>query len=811
MKISSLARINFSIIMLCIAAILLAHLAGLIPDERVYQVANRAKLCEALSANISACVGDYDLQKAGKQFELFATQNPDLISVGLRRHNGDLVVAVGSHAETWNDLAVGHQDGIYVVQIENTKTKWGQIEIQFSPIYAGANQYVSPSLAKLLSFVAMLVGLACWLHLRRILRYLDPNKSVPPRVREVLNSFAEGVIVIDTEDRIVLANQSFAKYVGKTQEELLGSGLYDLAWRISEAPNCSTTEIPAGTVHGTQMQLADANGQIRSIFSVNSSPVLDDEGKYKGVMMAFTDVTPLERNRSALLSTLEELSVSKKEITKQNEELRYLATRDPLTSCINRRTFFELFEEHWSEATNSNIPLCGMMVDIDFFKSINDTYGHSMGDEVLRQTGALLNKMTRKNDVVCRYGGEEFAILMPGLDIADAEAAAESIRIRMSEMQFPDFTITASLGISAFSLGAAAPQDMLDQADKCLYVAKRNGRNQVVRFDTVPADLIVDESKISRTKPAEEASVAPSIPYSAVTALFSALTFRDHETAMHSNRVSTYASLLAQRVLSPKDVYVVETAALLHDIGKVGVPDAILLKPEALNAEEWEFMEKHDRIGVEIIRHSFKNQGLTDIVKYHHYRYGGVQCSEKQKFWGEDIPIGSRILTIVDSFDAMVSDRPYRKGMGVTSAVAELRRCSGSQFDPVLTEYFIEIVESGALQVELNSGVSSDGDVLLAIGEQIERLVEAADDGDGQSFVALAERLRQTADRFQIGIVSEAASNAIAVTNEDAQVETLVKQSFELLAACRIMRAGISPANLTSTEVDSNSAQVQKP
>jgi diguanylate cyclase (GGDEF)-like protein/putative nucleotidyltransferase with HDIG domain/PAS domain S-box-containing protein len=606
----------------------------------------------------------------------------------------------------------------------------------------------------------------------------------------VLNSFAEGVIVLDTEDRIVLANQSFAKHAGKSQEELLGTSVYALPWRVPEDAALVGTEDPSGAVRGTQMQLADQNGQIKTIFSVNSSPVLDSEGKSKGVMMAFTDVTPLERNRTALLTTLKELNVSKREITKQNEELRYLATRDPLTSCINRRTFFELFEEHWTRAKLHDVPLCGMMVDIDFFKSINDTHGHSMGDEVLRQTGALLNSMAREEDVVCRYGGEEFAILLPGRDIQAAAAAAEEIRVRLSELQFPEFKITASLGLSAYSLGATDPQGMLDQADKCLYVAKRNGRNQVVRFDTVPADLIVDETKISRTKPVAEDSDAPTIPYPAVTALLSALTFRDHETGMHSNRVSTYAALLAQRLLSPKEVYVVEIGALLHDIGKVGVPDAILLKPGKLTAEEWEIMEKHDRIGVEIISRSFKHQGLTDIVKYHHYRYDGTKS---QLLCGEDIPIGARILTIVDSFDAMVSDRAYRKGMSVSKAIDELRRCSGTQFDPELVERFVDIIESGELRVEQRQNTACTGDVMLAIGEQVERLVEAADVGDGATFVALAERLRNTAEKHQVSTICEAASRAMDIAqSEDAQFEDLVRQSFELLAVCRELRSNSS-------------------
>lgn len=801
MKISSIGRINFTIVAVCLMAILFAQMVGLLPDERALTATSRARLCESVTASVSYAVSRHDLRTAGKQLEGFAKQHEDLVSVGLRRFGGDLVVEVGDHRNGWEEALRDKSDGAYVVEIANREASWGQLEFQFAPVYAGANLFFSNSAIKLLCVVALLVGGTCWLLLRRILRYLDPSRAVPPRVRDVLNSFAEGVVVLDEDEHIVVVNDVFAMHVGKTREELIGSELSNLPWRIQDASEPTDADLPSGTTRGSQMQLADADGHITTTFSVNSSPVLDDAGQHKGVMMAFTDVTPLERNRNALISTLEDLSRSKKEITDQNEELRYLATRDPLTSCINRRTFFELFEQHWSNAKKEAIPLCGMMVDIDFFKPINDTYGHSTGDEVLRQTGALLNRMKRADDVVCRYGGEEFAILMPGQNLESAEAAAEAMRIQISEMQFTDFTITASLGLSGFALGADGPQDMLDQADKCLYVAKRNGRNQVVRFDTVPADLIIDESKISRTKPIES-EASPSISYAAVTGLFTALSFRDHQTGAHSNRVSNYAALLAQRVMGPKDAFIVEMGALLHDIGKVGVPDAILLKPGKLTNEEWEFMEKHDRIGVEIVNSSFKCKGLTDIVKYHHYRYGGIVC-EPQEMWGDEIPIGARILTIVDSFDAMVSDRPYRKGMPIANALAELHRCSGTQFDPELVEHFCQIIDSGCYKGEVTCSQGYTDEVVLCIGEQIERLVEAADCGDGGMFVTLAERLRGTALQNDIESIAGAATHAIDAANEDAQLESLVRESFELLAACRKMR--VDP--ITSFESEQGSVQ----
>lgn len=791
MRFSSIARINFSIIMLIVATILYASLIGIVPDERMLTARSRTRLCKSIATNITYLVAKHEFEQASTQLETFAACNDDLMSIGLRRVEGDLVIEVGEHSNSWRRAIDQKSDGCYVVPIENKEMRWGELELQFQPIYVGRNRYFSDSLLKLLSITTVLVGLACWLHLKRILHYLDPSRSVPPRVREALNNFAEGVVILDADDRIVLANNTFANYLYRSQEELLGVRLWDLPWLVQEEKGSERPNQLHEVMLATQLKLADENGDVRAIFSVNSSPITDERNRFQGSMLAFTDVTPLELSRAALEVTLTDLKQSKQEITKQNEELRYLATRDPLTGCINRRTFFDEFEKNWNIAVTSNVPVSVVMVDIDFFKSVNDSYGHSVGDDVLRKTGETLKQNARTSDVVCRYGGEEFSILMPGLGLDEAFEAAETIRIALGKLEFSQFSITASLGISGSMLGAENPQEMLDQADKSLYLAKRNGRNQVVRYDTVPTDLVVDESKINRIRPSQSiASDGPAIPYAAVTALLSALSFRDHQTGMHSTRVSTYAAMLAQSFLSPREVFIVEMAALLHDIGKVGVPDAILLKPGKLTPEEWRFMEKHDRIGVEIINRSFKHDGLTDIVKYHHCHFGGGRAGG-QMLRGQDIPIGARILTIVDSYDAMVSDRPYRKGMQKSDAIAELRRCAGTQFDPELVERFISIIQSYKIDDHLDTE-SYSNDVALSIGEQVERLVESADSGDKETFVALAERLRSTAKQHGVDLVATAAEHAIQVANEDAQIERLVEESFELLSACRSMRVHVA-------------------
>lgn len=787
MKISSISRIVLAIVSVAVASLLFANFLGVIPDQRIVKAEARIEVCQTLASNLSFLVSKSEYAGVGQQLELFQGRNESLVSVGLRRSDGALVAKSGPHEMTWANALKDHSDGCYAVPILSDTGKWGELEVQFEPVFGAFGHYLNPVVVKLLAVLVPLLAFSSYVHLGRVLKYLDPSQSVPPRVRQTLDSFAEGVVLLDKELNVVLANGAFAELFEVPDESLVGLQMSEFPWSTTEASESvlpwAVTAQEHESVHAKMVKLSF--GDRWQIFSVNSSPVLDESGEFQGVMVALADVTPLEQKREELATTLDELHHSQDEIKKQNDELRYLATRDPLTGCINRRTFFEQFEAFFEDSKTNGVSLCAMMVDIDFFKSINDNYGHSKGDDVLRATGGLLNEMARPDDVVCRYGGEEFSVLMPGLSIEDAEKAAEAIRVRLSEIDFVEFKITASLGISEVKLGANDPQELLDQADKCLYVAKRNGRNQVVRFDTVPEDLIVDESKISRTKPDEEESKS-SVPFSAVTALLSALTYRDAQTGAHSTRVSTYAAMLAQRFVGPKEVYIIEIAGLLHDIGKIGVPDSILLKPGRLTEEEWKIMERHDRIGVEILSKAFKHDGLTAIVRHHHNTFDG----HGGEIAGEQIPLGARILTIADSFDAMVSDRPYRRGMSIADALAELRRCAGTQFDPELVEAFCTIIQSGTGQhLAIQETVANE--VMLSISEQVESIANAAEKGDKDSFLALTQRLKETAEQSSLTGVAVVAEKVTNVASEDAQLETLVQESFELLAICRSLHSSV--------------------
>jgi putative nucleotidyltransferase with HDIG domain len=362
---------------------------------------------------------------------------------------------------------------------------------------------------------------------------------------------------------------------------------------------------------------------------------------------------------------------------------------------------------------------------------------------------------------------------MPAVDIHEAEQLSEFLRQAITRLEFRDLRITASIGVSATSLSAVDPQALIDQADKCLYVAKRNGRNQVVRWDEVPENIDQLEAQL-------DGAAEDSIPYPAVASLMSALAYRHPETAAHSTRVAELAVITARSLMSAKDAYVLEIGALLHDIGKIGVPDSILLKPGPLTADEWELMQIHDRIGVEIIESSFANPQLVDILRFHHTWFSGHPRTPGQPT-GRDLPLSARIVSIADAYDAIVSDRVYRRGRSQPEAFAELRRCAGTQFDPELVERFIKVVEEHkSLELPVGSKYNA-----LQIGLQIERLSRAVDEQDRVGILALAARLEATAAHCQIQEIRNLAAELRRAATSGDDVEEMIEMTHQLIDLCR--------------------------
>ena len=771
-----------------ISALMGADLVGILPNPRVTAQEGRRALCETLAINCSLLARENKPRLLKTCLETTVARRDEILSSALRGRSGELLVEIGDHQQYWqrDSDETSNQDHVYV-PITAGDELWGTIEVRFAPI-SRRMLYGSLDVRSVIffSFVGSVCLLLFSLFLSKALAQLDPSKVVPPRVREALDALSEGLLVIDGKDRIVLANRAFADTVGKPVESLQGKVASGLPWQ-PHPEHPTMTEYPWQEAwrrkdfkQGVPITLQSSDGEERT-FMVNAAPIRSSKGNVRGVLASFDDVTSLENKRIELLGALKNLQDSRNEIQRQNQELQVLATRDPLTGCLNRRAFFEQFDTQWHSAHRYGNALSCILLDIDHFKMINDTHGHSMGDMVLRKVGAALRETARDTDIVCRYGGEEFVVVLPHIAIDGAEIAAERLRQMIAKMEFVDFSLTVSLGVTSIIAGALDQQGLLDQADQALYAGKNSGRN---RWVTWTADL---ESATDAAKATSDGELARAddiaIPFHAVTGLLSALAYRDAATAAHSSRVAELCVAAARGLISVSDTYVVEMAALLHDIGKIGVPDAILLKPGPLTKEEWKEMSVHDQIGVEILRSSFNSSNLAKIVETHHAYYGGKGRNPSLPT-GEGIPIGARLLSIADAYDAMVSDRVYRKGRSPEEAFEELRRCAGTQFDPNLVEHFIEIVVQRNAAAPIDVQVTSK-EAALQIGLQIEQVVRSLDDHDLTRLASLAKHLEGTAAKSQIPRISEVAAELSRAATDDAEVDVLISLTHELLDLCR--------------------------
>ena len=484
--------------------------------------------------------------------------------------------------------------------------------------------------------------------------------------------------------------------------------------------------------------------------------------------------------------TLHILGESREQIRRQNRELRQLATRDPLTGCMNRRAFFDKVEKRWANARVSDASLSFVMVDVDNFKFVNDTYGHSTGDTVLKELGKLLLKLEAGGVTVCRFGGEEFCLIMEEKSLEATREFAEEMRSLVKAQRPAGLGLTVSIGVAVGEPAAMDMQVAIDQADRSLYVAKMLGRDRVICF----GDFTEEEFQQLMTKklaPVDDNdSTVSGIPFNALTGLISALSYRDASTAEHSRRVADLCAYVSLRLLSFQDQFVLETAALLHDIGKIGTPDAVLLKPGPLDLEEREVMSLSDFIGIEIVKSTFDNPELVNILAHRYAWYGG-HPSGAETLTGEDIPLGSRILSICDAYDAIVTDLVYRKRATPEAAFEELRRFAGTQFDPQLVEEIISRIQQRDLDTEDGDDVEISKRTAKEIGVLMSQISEALELGDRKRLHKQAQTLGKTAVDSNLASISEIAQALTELTSREDDDDDLVAETARtLLDLCRI-------------------------
>ncbi len=383
-----------------------------------------------------------------------------------------------------------------------------------------------------------------------------------------------------------------------------------------------------------------------------------------------------------------------------------VSLHDPLLGIGSRRAFDKILLASVARAAHHHTPLSLLFFDIDHLAAINERAGDHVGDACLRLAATRIRRELRASDEIFRFDGDKIVVILPESASEHAAMLAESIRLNLAappraderdlagaSIELPaDVAITASVGVATYPRHAACAVDLVHRADAAMYEAKLRGRNQLVVANPQGAHALalpvdhVDDGRLPQTP--------------IVEALLVALETRDGVTGSHAHRVTRLAELVVHDMgYNFEAVRMAGLAARLHDIGKLGIPDAILCKSGPLTTEEWAVMRQHPEIGMRVLQECGGALGaLAQVVVAHHERWDGQ--GYPYGLSGEKIPLAARVIAVVDAFDAMTSDRPYRKAMSFAEAAGELRRHAGSQFDPAVVDALLHLMREDQVIVD---------------------------------------------------------------------------------------------------------------
>ncbi len=369
----------------------------------------------------------------------------------------------------------------------------------------------------------------------------------------------------------------------------------------------------------------------------HGQPILNNDGKLDFFIDIGTDITKRK---------------------KAEEKLKYLSFHDKLTGLYNRSYIEEEIERL---DTERQLPLSIAMGDLNALKLVNDAFGYRQGDRLLVKIARIIKRCSRKEDILARWGGDEFVILLPETTEKDAIRLVNRIRKACNRTTDQKIPASISIGVSTKTEKTQDIQDIIKEAEDRMY-----------------------QRKLTENK---------SIQSSIISSLEATLWERSHETEEHGKRLKELALKLGRIVgLAPNELDELALLSTLHDMGKIGIEDSILTKSGKLTKKEWEMMKRHPEIGYKIAQSSPQLLKIADGILYHHERWDGT--GYPHGLTGENIPMTSRILSVVDAYDVMTHDRIYSKAITKDEAVKELGRCSGTQFDPGLVEKFIGIVSN---------------------------------------------------------------------------------------------------------------------
>ena len=528
-----------------------------------------------------------------------------------------------------------------------------------------------------------------------------------------------------------LFSQLTAIFVNKLKWGFVGFGL------LHEKSKCINLKLysNSGNSYSSKIFLSDENNPI--IKSFNQKTIIDKDNinylnnpylvkshsvifpmisvnKCIGVMLVGQNIANIKPNLVSFLSNYMGMFIHNLQLLEQTNKF---ANTDTLTSLYNHRGFQEILARELAKAKDTNTSLSVVMFDVNNISKINRELGHAKGDEVIKIIADKVKQNIRNTDYAGRYGGDEIAIIMPDTDTRDAKYLAEYITYCLSCCFVDDVgPVKVSVGISTFPECTSDQEKLLILCEQAMIISQAKGYKEGMSaiisssdfnfWDDVALNSFAEvlakrHSQIGINFEDElvhkfnnEEIISHNHLMEMVTSLACAIDAKDPYTKGHSTSVSRYSEALARAINLPEnEVERIKIGALLHDVGKIGIPENVLKKPGKLDSDEWEIMKQHPVIGAEKVLEP--NEALRDlipIVKYHHERLDGKGYPEG--LVGSEIPLAARIVSVADAYHALVSDRPYRKGMPVEKACAILKEGAGTQWDTDLVRQFISIAPS---------------------------------------------------------------------------------------------------------------------
>ena len=486
------------------------------------------------------------------------------------------------------------------------------------------------------------------------------------RVRHdlILSSAGDGIISTGPDGRAGFANPAAARMLGRPAEEIVGSPVAESGLPSPESA------LAGGRPESGEAELRRADGS-RFPAEFTTTPIAEG-GAFVGAVVTFRDISARRRLETR---TLESLALAEE-----------MAAVDPLTGLANHRTFHERLVAEVTGSRRRGRGVALMLMDLDHFKRVNDMHGHQTGDRVLERAAQVLREETRTGELIARVGGEEFAMILPDADGEEALRAAERVRRAIAATEFPAVgRMTLSAGVCDLAHAEDA-ETLYRLADGALYWAKHRGRDRVVSYTPEIVKALSAREQAERLE-RQQALVSVRLLARVVDA-------KDPATRRHSERVGDLCAEMAEELgWTTERAALLREAGLVHDVGKIGVPDDVLLAPRGLTAEEYALVKEHAALGGRIVSEAL-NPEQVSWVRGHHERWDGTGYPDR--LLAEDCPAGARILALADAWDVMTSDSPYTSTPSTPAeALAECRACAGTQFWPPAVEA-LERVRGGA-------------------------------------------------------------------------------------------------------------------